>query len=488
MKSFAFTSVLLWKCSNIELCAAQPLQECSNSLEQLTTAAPLLVDAAKFMQNKYNETCHDEGTCTVEATNSIPTSTRDFTNLISEMYPEMSTSCGAVNPGKDDKVCLVTNTVSDNDLKLVELYKPVCFPADCSETEANIRLVDPTPGNCKPNNPNCEILSSEILCPVDRVPTDTGTCQSDAAQIVKNSEVKSSTQKLTSKMVRACIGSLLGTSSELCSVSTTVEAIRTSDYSNFVKNNHESYLAYEEICNDGGGRSCTISTTLINRESESFLSLNSYFVYTDYPVCLPYDECVTDGVSEEDLALEIFKDSFRCTTVGTCEQIVSNISCKDGETSTTTTSPPSPRSSPIPTTSAPTRSPSIASSHRPSASISGPLSSLPSSFQAAVTKEPTAAITEKPSAAITGKPTVTITENPSATITEKPTVTMAPNVKEKPTVTTNTDFTATTLTEKPFSTDTINKNVLPISSDGPFIAISWTWLVATICSLSWSIL
>lgn len=450
MKLFACIAVLLWQC-HVDLYAAQIIQDCSNSLELLTAAQDSeLVSAAKYMQKKYNETCHKEGTCTVEATNDIPTSTRDFTSLIGDVYTDMSQACDAANPGKGNTVCLVSNEVFDEDLKMVEVFKPVCFPADCSETAAHIRLVDPTPSNCSPNSNKCEILSSEILCPVNRIPTDTGTCETDANKILASKELVNIDQKLNAQMVRSCIGSLLGSDNELCSVSTTVEAIRKADYSSFV-NTHESHLEYEEICGEVGGQSCTISATLINRESESFLSLNTYYVYIDYPVCLPYEDCVDGDVSAEDLALEIFKDSFQCSRNGSCEQKVSNISCKDREatsSSSPSTSPPSLRS--------------------------GSPSSLPSSFHSSSPSIASTIVTTEKHIGTT----VDI-EKPADTSTdiEVPIDTI---ISEKPVATSNGG--------KPTSTSSIGSIKPSMSSNGSFLGVSWKCLVATICSLSWIML
>lgn len=421
-----------------------PTEICISNFDVLNAAQSELVNAETTMQQSYNNTCHVQRTCVVEAQSDVATTTRNYIYLVSESYTDLATACDSISPGKGNSVCLVSNEIRTSaGMRTIEAYKPVCFPAACSMTQDNVRLVDPSPGNCDPNDASddCEVLSTTVECPVTRVPSDSGTCIADADDIRKDETMSSSLDKISRSMTRACLGILFGEQNDSCSVSSTVEAKLNHDYSSFV-NDNESHREYEDVCFEEEGRSCTISAEFLNKESESFLSLNSHYNFTHYPVCLP-ESCVQDGVILEDLAMKILEDRVDCNSDrGICEKSVSNLSCKNNPRfSSVPSATPSTLSSLVPTespTSArPTSSPSFSrSSSQPTAYDFSSISPSTNS-----TRAPTVLLSAIPSSARSSLPSdFASSASPTKTETIAPTAarsTYSASLEEKNDTTTS---------------------------------------------------
>lgn len=359
-------------------------EDCVDRYNALNAPSTPVAAARAALSARFNETCRDDGACAVTADHETPTTTRNYFSLLGDAYTDLDAACRATHAG--NSVCLASSEIDGGTARTIEAHKPVCVPAACSvERTDHVRLVDPTPGNCAPRDPDCEIVSTTVECPVTRGEPehDDAACRSEAERASRNYRLTSLTQRLSRTVTRACLGVLFQEQQQdddfgLCTVSTTVEAEVRNDYSDFWRDGASgSRASFENACARSGGSTCTLSAVFVNRESASFLDLNSYFVFTNYPVCLPEDcssrsEEDDDESALEDLAWNVFRDRAQCSSVvGSCDRTVTGLSCPglgQAEEDRPVTSRPSPRWTSPPSSyvlvslATPTESPTMAPS------------------------------------------------------------------------------------------------------------------------------
>ena len=214
---------------------------CISSYEELNSPNSNVAKSRIVLWRRFNETCCNNGRCSVKADSNVPTTTRNYLSLSSDNYADLNSTCTTVDLNAGNTVCLVSNEVNqaDQKMKTLEVYIPVCFSVTCStDSVEHVQLVNPSPANCwSVNNGygDCKILSTTVQWPVTRDPNpNAGTCWLDADQVASNYQMLFLTQKLSRTMTRACIGFLFQEKNDLCSVFTTIKTRLDYNYSDFV--------------------------------------------------------------------------------------------------------------------------------------------------------------------------------------------------------------------------------------------------------------
>lgn len=378
--------------------------------------------AETALRRAHNATCWSDGFCRVEAESTVPTTTRDYARLLEDAYVDLHRAC--VGVGTDAAVCLVSNDVRTGDgLRVTEFYRPVCLPAACATDRADhVRIVDPTPAGCVAGE--CEMLASSLLCPVTRIPAavDDDVCRSDAKAMRRNTALTSRTDALQRKMTRSCITALFNNDNDdgPCSVSTTIEADILKDYGRFRSERPPELAAYENACRTEGGSPCSLSARFVDRQSESFLTVETDYEIGEWPTCLT-PSCADIIDQDRDrmvtrIALDALRDEVDCdNVVGTCDAAVTNLTCRRDD-------------HPYPS-----QAPSTESSQSPT-SLSSPRSA-----------NPTFVFSSRPTAAPTVVPTTLASYFPSLSSSILPI---------NSTTTTNTNVTTTNTTSKIIANET----------------------------------
>jgi len=259
-------------------------EDCLVAQKQMNEPELDLLNATKILFLSFNETCHDDNTCSASAESIGSVVKRNYTSLMGKSIEPMESVCESM--GEDYKLCFITTEVSNGNLRTQEINKPVCFPPSCSDDNAT--LVEEI---CDPSS-SCEIISSTAHCPSRNERFSYENCIDDSTILNANRRLRRFRLGLQQSMTRECVNVLVGSKSPVCDVSSLLQVSVTKDFKEFEED--QNYINFANACKNHGGVDCKLSIYSTGRlsSSESIFDFDSEIMYTEYPFCKPL-ECST---------------------------------------------------------------------------------------------------------------------------------------------------------------------------------------------------